>query len=91
MIEGLITDDGEKIIKVIDNAGGIPDEIIKDIFKPHFTTKQQQNGTGIGLYMSQQILKKLNGDINAQNVETPYGKGASFNLVLSERKEKMVE
>lgn len=83
IIEGFRTDDGKKIIKVIDNAGGIPDGIIKDIFEPHFTTKQHENGTGIGLYMSKQILKKINGDIDVENVETAYGKGASFNLVLS--------
>lgn len=82
-IEGSITDDNRKMIKVIDNGGGIPEEIIEQIFNPHFTTKEKENGTGIGLYMSEQILKKLNGTIDAKNVETVYGKGASFNLVLS--------
>lgn len=82
-IEGSITDNNKKMIKVIDNGGGIPEEIIEHIFNPHFTTKEKENGTGIGLYMSEQILKKLNGTIDAENVETVYGKGASFKLVLS--------
>jgi signal transduction histidine kinase len=65
---------GRIILQIEDNAGGIPDEIIKDIFKPNFTSKD--SGTGIGLYMSAQIAQKLNGQLYVDNTE----RGAVFTL-----------
>jgi len=67
-------EDGNIILQIEDNAGGIPDEIIKDIFKPNVTSKQE--GTGIGLYMSAQIAQKLNGQLYVANTE----RGAEFTL-----------
>lgn len=52
------------IIRVEDNAGGIPEEIREKIFNPYFTTKEEGKGTGIGLYMSIDIMKKsFNGNL----------------------------
>ena len=65
-------------IEVQDNAGGIPEHIIQDIFKPNVTTKEEGKGTGIGLYMSSQIVKKNNGSINVHNTK----KGAFFTIIL---------
>ncbi len=56
-------------IKMIDNAGGIKEEVIGDVFKPNFTTKHEQNGTGIGLYMSTQIANKYGGTLDVVNVD----------------------
>jgi len=67
-------EDGNIILQIEDNAGGIPDEIIKDIFKPNITSKK--DGTGIGLYMSAQIAQKLNGQLYVANTE----RGAEFTL-----------
>ena len=67
-------EDGNIILQIEDNAGGIPDEIIKDIFKPNVTSKKE--GTGIGLYMSAQIAQKLNGQLYVANTE----RGAEFTL-----------
>ncbi|MDD3817619.1 MAG: HAMP domain-containing sensor histidine kinase [Thiovulaceae bacterium] len=66
------------IIEVEDNAGGIPPYILNDIFKLNFTTKEKTSGTGIGLYMSMQIVQKHNGILSVAN--TP--EGAIFTITL---------
>ena len=65
-------------IEIEDNAGGIPPELIHDIFKPEFTTKAEGQGTGIGLYMSMQIARKLGGSLCVKNT----GQGACFVLEI---------
>ncbi|NOQ31702.1 MAG: hypothetical protein GQ570_11325 [Helicobacteraceae bacterium] len=67
-----------KSIEITDNAGGIPKNIINDIFKPNFTTKSKSNGTGIGLFMSLQIAEKYNATLEVENVEN----GAKFTFKL---------
>ncbi len=57
-----------KYIELTDNAGGIPENIIGDIFKSNVTTKEEGKGTGIGLYMSSQIAQKHNGILGVKNV-----------------------
>ena len=70
--------DDRAVVEVSDTAGGIPEEIIDDIFKPNFTTKGEENGTGIGLYMSMQIAEKMQGSLSVENAE----QGALFRLEL---------
>jgi len=70
-----------------DNAGGIPKEIIEDVFNSHFTTKQDSNGTGIGLYMSKMIIEEnMKGKIEVENISFSYEdtnyKGAQFKIIL---------
>jgi len=66
-------------IEVEDNAGGIPQNIINKIFKPNVTSKPEGKGTGIGLYMSKQIVKKNSGNINVHNSDI----GAFFTIIFS--------
>ena len=72
------TEDNYGVIEFEDNAQGIPQHIISDIFKPNVTTKVDGKGTGIGLYMSTQIVQKHGGTISVKN--TP--KGVLFKVCI---------
>jgi two-component system NtrC family sensor kinase len=66
-------------IECRDTGAGIPTDIINDIFKPFFTTKDVGSGTGLGLYISHEIIKKHEGLIS---VSSKQGKGTTFTIDL---------
>ena len=75
--------DSDVMVYIQDNGGGIPEEIIEKVFDPYFTTKHKSQGTGIGLYMSKEIVeKKLNGFLTVKNreitLDNEYFDGACF-------------
>ena len=66
-------------IIIEDNAGGINEDIIDNIFEPYFTTKHQSQGTGMGLHSSYNlIVKELQGKLYAKNSDV----GAVFVIKL---------
>ncbi len=75
------------LITIKDNAGGIPEKILPEIFEPYFTTKKNKNGTGLGLFITHTIITKhLKGTITVENEIFEYEKksykGAKFTITL---------
>jgi PAS domain S-box-containing protein len=68
VIIGTMIEDDNQSLFVCDNAGGVPENIISEIFDKNFTTKERIGGTGIGLYMTKQIIEKIGGKITAHNI-----------------------
>ena len=67
------------MISIEDNAGGIDKNIINKIFDIYFTTKHQSQGTGLGLYISYEIIQKyFNGKLYVENSDS----GAKFIIEL---------
>ncbi len=52
-----------------DTGHGIPDGRLVDIFKPFFTTKEVGRGTGLGLYISHEIIRRHGGEILVRSEE----------------------
>ena len=71
--------DGQVTIKISDTGVGIPKENLQKIFDPFFTTKEVGKGTGLGLYIAHDIVKKHGGEID---VESEVGKGTTFTIRL---------
>lgn len=68
--------DGLGCLTVRDDGGGVPPALLERIFEPYFSTKE--GGTGIGLYMSKQIVERsLGGRLEVRNVEG----GAEFTVL----------
>src|SRR5574344_711148 len=75
-------------IEIYDNALGVSQIILDKVFEPYFTTKYKSSGTGIGLYMSKEIVTRhMDGDIFMDNYEFIYEnekyKGAKLSIVLN--------
>jgi two-component system NtrC family sensor kinase len=68
-------------IDVVDNGKGISPDIISHIFEPFFTTKDsgEKKGTGLGLFITYGIIKKLGGHIS---VRSSVGVGTTFTVTL---------
>jgi C4-dicarboxylate-specific signal transduction histidine kinase len=70
------------VLYIEDNGGGILVEPKGKIFEPYFTTKEDSNGTGIGLYMSKIIVEKnMKGKLKVKNIKN----GAQFAIYIPKK------
>ncbi len=74
------------VIEISDTGGGIPPDMLDNIFNPFFTTKEK--GTGLGLAITSKIIKNHGGEIDVVNKE---GHGAMFRIKLPYSRKPMSE
>jgi len=73
------TEDGGVRVRIEDDGPGVPRALADKIFDPFFTTRPVGEGTGLGLYLSQQVARQSGGDLR---LVTEAPRGAAFELVL---------
>jgi nitrogen fixation/metabolism regulation signal transduction histidine kinase len=71
----VVSPEGKAFLTVEDNGIGIPEDRQKEIFQPHFTSKEK--GTGLGLFITDSIVRQLNGRITLRSFP---GQGSVFGL-----------
>ena len=70
---------GSVVIEVRDEGRGISDKALPHIMDPFYTTRRSHGGTGLGLFVSSNIIKKHDGKIE---VKSQKGKGSTFKIIL---------
>ena len=80
-------DETSDVIRIVctDNGTGVSAKYLKDIFKPFFTTKPVGRGTGLGLYICHEIIRRHNGQIH---VESQEGVGTTMTIELPCRRKQ---
>ena len=66
-------------VDITDNGPGIPEDKQKKVFDPFFTTKETGKGTGLGLWVSYDIIAKMGGTISLKSEE---GEGTTFTVEI---------
>ena len=79
---GAKCEEGVFYLKVEDNGPGMPQTVVEHIFNPFFTTKD--TGTGLGLYIVNSELEKVNGQIT---VDSRPGEGSAFTVKIPVREQ----
>jgi len=70
-------DDGQSKVEIIDNGGGITEDVIEHVFEPYFTTHFKSPGRGLNLYMCKIVIEKnMHGSLTAENRKS----GAIFTI-----------
>lgn len=63
---------GQYVLTIRDNGIGIEENLLEKIFDPFFTTKTTDEGAGIGLYLSREIIQNHSGDISVASVKDKF-------------------
>jgi len=74
------------VISIRDNGNGIDPENLNYIFEPFFTTKQNGIGSGLGLYVSKDIIQKMNGEIAVSSKKNEF---TEMKLILPSEKSEL--
>jgi signal transduction histidine kinase len=72
-------EDGQVALEVTDSGRGIPAHALKQIFEPFFSTKEPGRGTGLGLFISSEIVREHKGRIDVTSEED---RGSTFRVRL---------
>ena len=80
--------DDHVVIEVSDNGCGMDEEIQRKVFEPFFSTKAPGRGTGLGLFVTYNLVEGLGGSIE---VESKPGKGSTFRVILNALHQKSRE
>lgn len=83
----VVTDDAQVRIQIADNGEGIPSESVQKIFDMFFRASSRGTGSGLGLYIVREAIRKLGGTIE---VHSDYGMGTEFTVVLPNSKYRPV-
>lgn len=80
LLKTSLTDDGRFFeVQVADTGKGIAAEAVEHIFEPFFSTKVAGEGTGLGLFISRNIVERLGGRIQVKSI---VGEGTTFILLF---------
>jgi C4-dicarboxylate-specific signal transduction histidine kinase len=77
--------EGYVALRIRDTGGGIPQDVLKKLFKPFFTTRPRNGngdmagGTGLGLCVARDLVRQAGGEIR---VDSRVGQGATFSVLL---------
>lgn len=75
----------EAVLEVEDNGQGMSESVARRVFDPFFTTKNVGEGSGMSLYVSRSVLRRMGGDLR---VSSTLQRGSSFSLVLPARQSR---
>ena len=73
------------VLEVKDNGAGMDEKTMQGIFDPFFTTKSSEGGTGLGLYVTHNLVQSLKGRIET---ESEPGKGSTFRVILPDKERR---
>lgn len=69
----------QTLLRITDTGPGIPPDLLEKIFDPFFTTKKEGEGTGLGLFVSRNLVRELNGTLTVESI--PRG-GTTFTITF---------
>lgn len=78
-------EDAQIVIRIIDSGRGMSPEVLRQAFNPFFTTKPVGSGTGVGLSLTERIIKRYGGMIQLESTEDR-GTTATIKLPVSAQK-----